>query len=254
MTQALRAIEGDTVKIFCWLSLCCFLSLVSEKLAVAGRMAATIAHEINNPLNSMGNLLYLIRRDPDISEKASHYSDLAETELKRVAHIVRQTLGFYREANAPVPTDVSSIVENALELHSPQLSGKEIVVERRFETHELVPAMAGELRQVFANLVVNAIDALPQGGKMIVHVYASKDWISGRAGVRVSIADSGPGIPVELQKQIFEPFFTTKGSKGTGLGLWVVAGIVAKHTGNIRLRSSRRESCHGTVFSVFLPS
>jgi PAS domain S-box-containing protein len=228
--------------------------LVSEKLAVAGRMAATIAHEINNPLNAVGNLLYLIRHDSGASERTSHYSDLAEAELKRVAHIVRQTLGFYRESNAPVPTRVTAIIDNALELHLPQLAEKEIAVKRRFETDELVPALAGELRQVFANLIVNAIDALPQGGKIIVHVCGSRDWSSSRKGVRVCIADSGPGIPAELQRQIFEPFFTTKGNKGTGLGLWVAAGIVAKHMGNIRLRSSRRERCHGTIFSIFLPS
>jgi PAS domain S-box-containing protein len=227
--------------------------LTSEKLAVAGRMAAAIAHEINNPLHAIGNLIYLIQHDSGINQTVLQYADQADTELRRVAHIVRQTLGFYRESNTPVPVDVGEIAEDVIQLHMPQISAKEIRVERRFETEDKVSALPGELRQVLANLVTNAIDALPRGGRLLLHIYSSRDWSTGKHGLRVSVADTGNGITVDSQSRIFEPFFTTKGEKGTGLGLWVAAGIVGKHAGRIRVRTSTRPGSRGTVFSVFLP-
>jgi PAS domain S-box-containing protein len=226
----------------------------SEKLAVAGRMAAAIAHEINNPLHAIGNLIYLIRNDASLSATGFRYAEMADTELKRVAHIVRQTLAFYRESSTPVPVSVNEIVDNVIQLHQKQIVAKDIRVERRFETETMVMALPGEVRQVLANLITNAIDALPRRGRLILHIYPSRDWTTGQRGVRVSVADTGNGIPQDFKQRIFEPFFTTKGERGTGLGLWVAAGIVDKHAGRIRLRTSTHPASRGTVFSVFLPS
>ncbi len=227
---------------------------MTEKLAATGRLAASIAHEINNPMASVTNLMYLLQHHPTLDEGARQYVKLAQEELERITHIVRQMLGFYREADAPVPVRIGEVVDNVLQLYARKLRNTRIDVERRYASDGTVQAFPGEVRQVFSNLLVNAIEAVGQGGKIVVRVQSGRDWNHPeRRGVRVIVADNGPGISEENRRHVFEPFFTTKGERGTGLGLWVSEGIVRKHGGSIRVRSSTRAHGHGTCFSVFLP-
>ena len=227
----------------------------SEKMAATGRLAALIAHEINNPLESVTNLLYLLEHHASLDERARQYVSMATEELARVVHITRQTLGFYREAAVPVPIRISELLENVLELYSHRMQVRHIRVETHFGLEPEIRGFPGEMRQVFANLVVNALEAVGDGGQIKLHLYESRDWSQPeRRGVRVVVADNGPGIAPEHRRHIFEPFYTTKGEQGTGLGLWVSCGIVHKYGGAIRVRSSVHPRWRGTVFSVFLPA
>ena len=222
----------------------------SEKLATAGRLAASIAHEINNPLEAVVNLLYLARHD---SSNAAEYLTLAEQELGRVAQLAQQTLGFVRDASSPGSMDPAAIMDEILQLYSRKLEGRHIRVTRRYRNRCQVNGYSGELRQLLANLLVNAVDAMADGGSLQVRVVAGRDWSSGRDGVRITVADNGGGIPHDKLRQIFEPFYTTKKDTGTGLGLWVSRGIVQKHGGSIRVRSRADGRATGTVFLIFLP-
>ncbi|HET8666957.1 MAG TPA: HAMP domain-containing sensor histidine kinase, partial [Terriglobales bacterium] len=170
-----------------------------------------------------------------------------------ITHIVQQTLGFYREASSPVPVKVSHLLDNVLQLYSRRLGLRGVRVEKTYEFDKDIEVFPGEMRQVFSNLVANAIEALPPGGRVRLHLYPSRNWHTLEEGIRVVVADNGPGISPENRRQIFEPFFTTKGERGTGLGLWVSRGIVQKHGGRLTMRSTTRHGCSGTVFSVFLP-
>jgi PAS domain S-box-containing protein len=226
----------------------------SEKLAATGRLAASMAHEINNPLTSVTNILYLLNLDPELAQANRRLVQTAQQEIQRVSHIVKQTLGFYRESNEPVETDVAEIVDGVLELFANQLRGRSIDVNREYRTSRRVKNLPGELRQVVSNLVENAIQAAQDHGSIAVRLAnATETCNSRRPGVRLTICDTGSGIRPENQKRVFEPFFTTKGERGTGLGLWVTRGIVEKHGGKIRLRSSVKPGASGTCFSVFLP-
>lgn len=222
----------------------------SEKLATAGRLAASIAHEINNPLEAVINLLYLARND---SSNAPQYLTMAEQEVGRVAHLAQQTLGFVRDTNSPAEVDPGEIMDEILQLYSRKLEGRQIHVTRRYRNAGKIRGYAGELRQLLANLVVNATDAMANQGSLQVRVAPSRDWSNGREGIRLTVADNGGGIPRESLRRIFEPFYTTKKDSGTGLGLWVSNGIVRKHGGSIRVRSQVGGNAHGTVFSIFLP-
>ena len=225
----------------------------SEKLAAAGRIAGTLAHEINNPLSAVTNLLYLLQTS-NIDDSLRHYVDLAAGELARVSHIARNTLSFYREAASPVPVQMSEVLDSVLELYARQLADKSLKVTRHYHNDGEIQNFPGELRQVFSNLVLNAIDALPVNGELLLSI-RSCGVSGGRIrGVRVLVADRGAGIPANLRPKLFEPFFTTKGERGTGLGLWVSHGIVQKQGGNIRVRSSNEPGKSWTVFSVFIPS
>jgi PAS domain S-box-containing protein len=222
----------------------------SEKLATAGRLAASIAHEINNPLEAVANLLYLARHDPG---HAGEYLTQAEQELGRVARLAQQTLGFVRDASSPGAMDPAAIMDEILQLYCRKLDGRRIRVTRRYRSHFEITGYSGELRQLFANLLVNAVDAMAEGGALEVRVATGRDWSSGSEGVRITVADNGSGIPRADLRQIFEPFYTTKKDTGTGLGLWVSRGIVQKHGGSIRVRSRTDGDATGTVFSIFLP-
>lgn len=226
----------------------------SEKLAATGRLAATIAHEINNPLEAVTNLLYLIRYNNAWDDNASRYLTQAEHELARVAHVTRQTLGFYRDTTSPRLIDLSRMVEEVISLYLPRFQSMNINVQREYdETH--VTGLAGEIRQVISNLVTNAIDATQAGGTLRIRVHRSKELNnSNRPGGRIVIADTGSGIRPEHRKKLFEPFYTTKQDVGTGLGLWVSQEIVQKHGGSIALRSCVLPGRSGTVFSIFLPA
>ncbi len=227
---------------------------LNEKLAATGRLAATIAHEINNPLESVTNLLFLLQYHQALDDTARQYVATASSELARVVHITRQTLGFYRDTSSPVAVKLSSLLQDVLDLYSRKAENRNILITRQFEFDAVVHGFPGELRQIFSNLVANALEAVGRDGGVRVHLYRSHAWRRGEPeGVRVVIADSGPGIPAEHRTKLFEPFFTTKSEKGTGLGLWVARGIVQKHGGAIMVRSSTRPGRSGTVFSVFLP-
>jgi len=226
----------------------------SERLAATGRLAAVIAHEINNPLESVINLLYLIQCHPSLDSEVAQYVQTAQAELGRVAHITRQTLAFHRESSEPTDLEVSALIESIVYLHSPRMVANEIDLVRDLRYRGALRGYQNELRQLLSNILGNAIEACGRDGRVWLRVYrATEHGESRRAGVRIVIADSGPGIAGRDRTRIFEPFFTTKGEKGTGLGLWVSQGIVQKHRGTIRVWSSTRPGRSGTVFSVFLP-
>jgi PAS domain S-box-containing protein len=222
----------------------------SEKLATAGRLAASIAHEINNPLEAVINLLYLARHD---SANAQQYLTMAEAEVGRIARLAQQTLGFVRDTSSPGWMDPAVIMDEILQLYSRNLEGRKIRVRRRYRNSNQISGYSGELRQLLANLLVNAVDAMADGGTLQVRVASGKQWSNGREGIRITVADNGSGIPRENLRRIFEPFYTTKKDTGTGLGLWVSRGIVQKHGGSIRVRSRCEGQATGTVFTVFMP-
>jgi signal transduction histidine kinase len=228
--------------------------LRSEKLATLGRLSATIAHEINNPLEATTNLLYLIQTSEGLPEDARQNAKAADAELKRIAHITRQSLGFYREMSGPVPTSVSEVLDASIDLLQAKITAKNAVISKDWCGNLVIHAVPGELRQVFSNLLANALDALEPGGLLRIRAkeYRSEASAAGRC-IRVMFADNGHGIDSELHSRIFDPFFSTKGNIGTGLGLWVTKQIVEKHGGSIRMRSRSNAKQSGTVFSVTLP-
>ena len=228
---------------------------LSEKLAATGRLAAALAHELNNPMGAVTNLLYLIEHHPSSGEQTRAYSQTAQHEMARLVHITRQMLAFYRESTAPLDVDIPELVKTTLELYRVQAREHGIELHLHPEPVPKVLAFPGELRQVFSNLLLNALEATGPGGRIEIKVSAWREWRNPkRNGVRVTIADSGNGIAVDHRQHIFEPFFSTKGENGTGLGLWVSDGIVRKHGGFIRAHSSTRAGHSGTAFSVFLPA
>jgi len=226
----------------------------SEKLAMIGRLAASIAHEINNPLEAVTNLLYLIERHPKLDPQVRDFGRMAQRELSRVAHISRQTLGFYRESAVPVPVNLSELMDDIFKLYERKMARRSVNVIKQYELKREATLFPAEVRQVISNLVINALEALDERGTITVRTEEGVDWKHPeRRGVRILVADNGHGIRPEHRRRIFEAFFTSKGDKGTGLGLWVTNGIVQKHGGSIRMRSSIRPQRHGTIFSIFLP-
>jgi len=226
---------------------------ITERLASVGRLAATVAHEINNPLEAVINLIYLARQAPTQNE-ARRYLDLAEEELERVSHITRQTLGFYRETKGATHFRFGEIVTSLISVFSSRTRNKGIELLPEIASDVELYAVPGEIRQVVANLVSNSIDALENGGQLRIRVSsATQPGANGVHGVRLTVADTGSGIPPEARAQLFQPFFTTKRDVGTGLGLWVCKSIIENHHGSIRVRSATKPGKSGTVFSVFLP-
>ena len=222
--------------------------LRSEKLAVTGRLAASIAHEINNPLESVTNLLFLLRGEAS-SDTQRRYLAQAEQELARVAEITKQTLRFYREPSQPAATRIATVLDSVLMLFGPRLVSAGIQVERSERAPSAtVLSSPGELRQIIANLVGNAIDAMRTGGRLTIRITESGEW------VRLTIADSGTGIPSDVLPTIFEPFVTTKGETGTGLGLWVTAEIMKRNGWKIRVRSCSHPGRSGTAFYIVIPA
>lgn len=223
----------------------------TEKLAAMGRLAATVAHEINNPLEAVTNLLYLLRREAALSAQGMQFLSTAEQELSRVTHIVKQTLGFYRDTSAPVDTSMAELLDEVLGLYSSRLHTKNIAVHRDYAGPDAVRALRGEIRQVLSNLVANCIDAIEHGGAIYLSVIATS--LNDAEAVTVIVRDTGVGIPREKMSSLFEPFFTTKKESGTGLGLWVSRGLVEKHGGTISVESSTAPESHGTAFTITLP-
>ncbi len=226
----------------------------SDRLTQVGRLAATIAHEIRNPLDTVSNLIFLLRQDSYPNPETTHYLNLASEELGRITQITGQLLTFHREAQSPVPVELTKVLESVFTLYAPQINMAGIEVARRFDTLQPVRGFPGELRQVFSNLFINAIHSMPNGGKIVVHVYESSLASNHeRKGIRVTVLDNGVGIASGVRKNLYAPFYTTKGEGGTGLGLWVTRGIVEKHEGTIHFISSVRPRRSGTAFSIFLP-
>ena len=226
----------------------------SEKLAAMGRLAGIIAHEINNPLEAISNALFLLREHPSLDNEARRFVSLAEQELTRVAHITRQTLSFYRESQEPVSVSIFEVLDNVLELQSHRLRASGIKLDKEFRSSLAIQGYPNELKQVFLNLIGNAIEAMREGGRLRIRVDEQTEPRTGRRGVKVSVCDTGSGIDSRYAKRIFEPFFTTKDAKGTGLGLWISRGIVQKYDGTIRFRSLHYVSGQATCFCVFIPS
>ena len=220
----------------------------TEKLAVAGRFAASIAHEINNPLEAITNCLYLASHT-ELPEDARSYIDLAQQELDRVSQITVQTLRFFRGSTRQVATDIHELIETVVTLLESRMQSGQIKVERDFRARANVVAHGGEIRQVVANLVGNAMDAMLNGGSLILRTADGRDWQTGAKSVVLTVADTGSGMSERTRARIFEPFFSTKGITGTGLGLWISREIVAKHGGKLTVRSKQGI---GTVFRLVL--
>jgi len=224
----------------------------SEKLASAGRMAAVLAHEINNPLAAVMNLLFLAQTSADTPGPVRQYLEMADGELKRIAHITRQTLGFYRESTAPTTFRVVTLIDSVIDLLQAKIISTQVTVQKECDDLLEITASFGELRQVISNLMLNSLDALGEGGRVTLRASTSQDPLNGSARIRITLADSGQGIDATVLPRIFEPFFTTKGSIGNGLGLWVCKQIIEKHSGTIKVRS-RISAGHGSTFSMVLP-
>jgi signal transduction histidine kinase len=224
----------------------------SEKLAAVGRLATSIAHEINNPLAAVTNLLYLALRHDNTVEVQDLLTQ-ADRELRRVSKVATQTLRFHRQASKPQLLDTESMFESVLVVYEGRLRNSNIQVEHRGYTTKPIECFEGDIRQVLSNLLGNAIDAMPHGGRLVLRSREGTEWSSGRVGVFISVADTGCGISPEGRTKLFEAFFTTKGIVSTGLGLWISAEIMERHQGRIRLRSSQNPDHRGTVVTLFLP-
>lgn len=228
--------------------------LRAEKLAVAGRLAASVAHEINNPLEAVTNLLYLITLSHN-AEDAHAHAHAALNELLRVSMITQSTLKFHRQQGMPKITMLSELIEGVIALFRPKLNAAGIKVEVQAVNEMAIECMSGEAQQIFTNLVSNAIEAMAQPGRLTIRLRPSCDWRDRSvAGMRVTVGDSGVGMDRATTRRIFEPFFTTKPETGTGLGMWVVGQLAERHRGNVHVWSTQRYGSSGTVFSIFLPT
>ena len=225
----------------------------AERLAAMGRVAGIIAHEINNPLEAIINAFYLLRDHPSLDEEAKFYARMGEEELLRVAHIVRQTLGFYRESQKPTAISIAAVLNDVIELQMRHLQVNRVIVEKEYRCDATVVGFPVEMKQVFLNLIANAVQAMPDGGRLRLRISESTDPRTQTRGVSVFVGDTGMGIHPQDAKRLFEPFFSTKASKGTGLGLWISKGIVQKYEGSIQFRSLNTSAGNFTSFRVFFP-
>jgi len=226
----------------------------TEKLAAVGRLASSISHEINNPLESVVNLLYLIEHTDGAADEMRNYAVLAASELARVSHIVTHTLKFHRQSTRAAECRVSEILASVLSLYQGRMATLRVKVIQNYSDRDWIVCFAGDMRQVFTNLIGNALDALRGEGVLWLRTRQSQDWITGQPGLRVLVADTGCGMSEATRRRIFEAFFTTKVTSGTGLGLWVSEEIIRNHKGTVRVRSSEEPDRSGTVFSIFFPS
>lgn len=222
----------------------------AEKISATGKLAHAIAHEINNPLEALTNLLYLAVNSNSL-ESIHTLLNHASSEVDRIARITRQTLSFQRDTQHPVVLDVGDLVSEVVSVYEKSASARRVSVVCQRKPTLAIFGFPGQLSQVFSNLVRNAAEAAPHDTPVVVRVRSI--CRNGRDGARVTIHDRGPGIDEEIRQKLFDPFFTTKELKGSGLGLWVSRNLVMKHSGTIRFRSSTREGCSGTTFEVFLP-
>ena len=225
----------------------------TEKLAAVGRLASSIAHEINNPLEAVTNLLYLARGTRDVDE-IQQYLDTAERELRRVSVISSQTLRFHRQSTKASDVAIPELIEEVLSVYQGRLVNSHIKVETRCESNLHIRCLDGEIRQVLNNLVGNAVDAMhPGGGRLLLRCRRATNWAQDKAGISITVADTGTGMPKSVVTKIFDAFYTTKGMSGTGLGLWISKDIIARHHGTMAGRSCQGEGASGTLFRLFLP-
>ena len=225
----------------------------SEKLASVGRMAAVLAHEINNPLEAVTNLLYIAKAADDVPDTVRSYLETADAELKRIAHITRQTLSFYRETAAPTTFHVVQLLESIVDLLYTRIASRKAKVAVQGSRELELTAFQGELRQVLSNFLRNSLDAVPEHGCVTLRASTYISQRDGRRVVRIMVSDSGHGISPFALSNLFQPFFTTKGMVGNGLGLWVSKQIIEKHGGRIQVRSRTSGPYQGTTFSAVLP-
>ncbi len=245
----------------------------SEKLAAVGRLAASISHEINNPLEAVTNLIYIVSGDSSLSPETRAYLAMADRELARVSQIAGQTLRFHRQATRPRSLTTRELLDPVLALYQGRLLNSGISIDLEVRDLDELTCYEGEIRQVLNNLVGNAVDAMrASGGRLRIRAQSARDWVHDRLGARITIADTGHGMPPEVANRIFDAFYTTKGINGNGLGLWISQGIVEKHHGRLRVRSrcntrvrelqaagtepglGDKAAPSGTVFSLFLPA
>jgi PAS domain S-box-containing protein len=223
----------------------------SEKLAATGRMAAAIAHEINNPLESLMNLIFLARKNSATTPQVQGYLLTAESELERVSHIARQTLGYYRDTGSPSEVYLHDLIENVLTVYQSKLLTNGIMVESSYNDLRKISVSPGEILQVYSNVIANAIDAMRDGGRLFVSLRATMS-LDGD-GIQTIVRDEGMGISQEYFERIFEPFFTTKGNLGTGIGLWVTKQLVERRGGQIAVNSSTEPGKSGTSIAIYIP-
>lgn len=231
------------------------MHLLSQQMAATARLGASLAHEINNPLEALTNLVYLLGRQQTLDADARKYIEMIQAELDRMSQMTKSLLGLYRKGS---PTDtflVRTVINDVLDAFTARIAAARIGVVKRYEAEGEVHGYYAELRQIMQNLIGNALDSMEEGGMLTVRTSASRDWRNLKVkGFRISVIDSGCGICHELQHRLFEPFFTTKGEKGKGLGLWVSKGIAHRYGGNIRCHSRTSSGKSGSCFSVFLPN
>lgn len=227
---------------------------MTERLAATGRLAHIIAHEINNPLEALANLLYLVDTDASLSEAGHGYVRQSVAELDRISGITKQILAYHRESKQPIVARGRELLEGVLSMLYPHMIVNQIELSSRFGGSRSVRVLPGEIRQAFGNLVSNAVDAMEEsGGKLRVGCFDATDYHGNRKGIRFLFSDTGCGIPSEMYSQIFDAFFTTKELKGSGIGLWLTSEIIAKHSGRIRVRSRTSGPYRGSLFDIFLP-
>ncbi len=226
----------------------------TEDWAASGRLIAAVAHELKNPIQALGNALFLLEKCLRGDALPNRYLKAAQEELGRMKEITASILSSYRESPPRRAINIPAVLDSILEFYDHKIRFKRIQICRRYSSVSPVETSAGEIQQVFTNLVINALEAVPKGGKVVVHAFSSRDWSSPeRDGIRVVIGDNGPGIHPEHRRRLFEPFFTTKTSRGTGLGLWLSQVFMERLGSRVRLRTSTRPHRAGTCFSVFLP-
>ena len=228
----------------------------AEKLAVTGRLAASIAHEINNPLEAITNLLFLLRNYCELQDPAMNYVTMAEYEVRRIAEITQQTLRFYRQSTLPARSKMRELLDSVLSLYHGRFNALNLQVERDYDPELDLFCFAGEIRQVLANLVANSTDASSAGGRLVVRARRSRNWKNPlQTGIRFTLADTGTGMDTDVLERAFEAFFTTKEVTGTGLGLWISLEIISKHHGliHVRSRTASAGKTSGTVFQFFIP-
>jgi len=223
------------------------ISRHNHQLIVAGQFAATVMHEINGPLEAVQNLNYLIQQERDSSSMVLLYSKMIDEQLVTLTKLSRQTLSLYRSPETRESVCISGLAEAALRVHERKISAKRIILRKQLKADVTAEIHAGDMLQVFSNLIANAIDALPEKGILCVRVNRCAEE------AHVTVADNGPGIPAPILPRIFDPFFTTKKENGTGLGLSISKSIIEKHHGRIRSRSTTRPSRNGTTFRISFP-
>lgn len=225
----------------------------SEKLAAVGRLASSISHEINNPLEAVTNLLYLARSHEQLPVEVVEYLRTAQSELARVSQMATQSLRFYRQSVNPTCVGAADLMNSVVDLYQGRLMNSNIRTETYYTSTRRVLCLENEIRQVLNNLIANAIDAMRQGGRLLLRTHDATDHATGRTGVRLTVADTGSGMSLEARARLFEAFYTTKGLQGTGLGLWISDEIVKRHHGRFAVRSSQQPCRSGTVITLFLP-